>query len=720
MLSLDPKIHPSITATGEQLMKKRIADNLNKKISERPTPQQLVKGGILKNDVLLPDQMVPNSKSSPGIHHDPSDLTLLLRRQSVQEPVKTVNSKHRHSVSGPVSQNSFRSPPPISMLRDESSSMEWEVNFDNKKTDGEDASTARKTSVSSFGSLPSPLDFTSLHPESPENTAVPSPQATASQSSQLFTSSMLSVASTCLGHKGGGVASPRQTRRKSSSKQKVKKYNFHEYKPPAHQGSKIIKTPASTTKMTGPHSLLLQQQQILLQIQLLQQQRPDQSNINLPNIPQNCSPEQQMGILLKALSELQAQNGQKGGKSARNIPASTKAPLSVANGSIVTSPTKTASACPVINGSGHINPETLIPTENGKQLRVEDIKVNHLRNACKERGLGVTGKKTHLLERLLENNNGVLPISLVTEVMRDLNNKQASMPTGFMSSSGQYNSSISSTKQSQKAESPAAKSYLKPEQLQETINTILSQKKLDYQINRKHGPLAPAPVVDKIIDVSNVPHPSASTPPTLRSQSTSGDVPSYKSGVSNFRKSISMPGSPEGHHKAAPQQEDILASVMTPSPLGFSEQHVSAAKADLLSPTTGNDSTATISNENSQMQQLSPTREFLAQITEWQSQSGNTVSSSNNLPFLHPDDLGDLDSINIPQSLPSTLANYQATTAGLMDMLADPPLLTSTASQPLHDILASAAKQELYPGGCSGRKMTVNDVMDTTTLMVSS
>ena len=737
----DPKVHPHIQATKNQLRKKNIAESLNQKLAERPGPLDLIRRDILNPGDALADMV----KSVPGLDtaldHAPtmqlSGAKDGARRQSFHEsqglqPAVPPSSHHqqakRHSISGTVAREKGGVFASLSM--DDASNMEWEGTQEPARK-GE--SHSRKLSESSFSSLPSPIDFSSLQPEmgspkqSPEGPQVSSPSTNPTTRFQhSCATSALSAATNSVGVRGGGVAaSPRHPRKKSTPKSKMKKYNFHEYKPPAHHG-KIEKKPSPTTKLTGPYSLILQQQQILLQIQLLQQQYPDQLNFTLPQIPQGTSPQQQMNILLKALAELTQQAQQHSAKkgaaegahppvlsssptstSASTVPSLASGMMDTATSSANTNGTITASSL-LLGSESHPSPDTVILSEDGRSLRLEDIKVNHLRNALKERGMGVTGKKMELLERLLEHNHRTLPASLASEVLSELNARRPSLPATFPASRGSgvasgsntgssfhFSPSQSRQNRSESLSGPVPQ-MLKAEQLQEKIKEMCEQKKRDH-FSGKPGTLYPAPVVEAMYNFDiTTSMPNSSLPvsravPTTTNgvamgRSTSSAAETHGSGGQQqqqphntfspplpFPRSISLPTSPGPRRRS---QEDLLSGFANAPPL-------LSLQADLGKSDSGDQSA------------VSPTQDLLAQL---QSDSIAWPPISSTELMLEP-------------TSTTSLAHPPAVGGDpLSNLLGDTPMLTTTASQ-------SHPKSEYYLG--CGSKPATQDSMDTSSLSVS-
>ena len=682
-LATDPKLAPGVQAAQDQLRRKNLAENLNQRIALRPGPLELIKEGILepgdesivqalKSIPLAKPSDVNEASQSPEVEPSPSEplrsSAHVLRRKSVQEPSKStaVSSAHciskRHSIGGlPNVDGVFNSPPSVSDLSIslDDSNMDWESCTDRN---GEGLPT-RKASESSFGSLPSPIDFSCLQADSP---ILRSPESIAVSSSPSVLSSFTPpLSASVLCKRGGGVMSPRPQRKKSGSKNsKVRKYNFHEYKPPNHHG-KIEKKPSTTTKPSGPYDYIVQQQQILLQIQLLQQQYPEQ----LSQIAASGNKDQQMTAIMKALGELSQQGGHHGKKSDKSGRGTPKMDL-----------LKSASVNNSLSGTSQLSPDSLISCENGQQLKVEDIKVNHLRSACKERGLGVTGKKSELLERLLEHNNGKLPSSLVTEVMMERKQLLSSHSNSTNALTGLQVNGVQNKPQRSDSVPGSSKQKLHAEQLQEKIKEICEQSKRVH-LSGKSGTLYPAPVVEAMYNfdipvsssTSNTPVPhgpsvSASEGPVTCSQTT----PSYSTIRAN---SVSL--SPDVGKRPS---EDFLHIITSQSSPSFNRSPT---------PNPLPDSTA-----NPEV--LSPTRDLLEQL-----KMSSSVSWSPDTVTPNPEGLISLSNgLHTGKVNDSTsgVVHSQSGHQGASGLVRDTPLLTSTASQPFQNQLLSTTKSEVLYG----------------------
>ena len=188
---------------------------------------------------------------------------------------------------------------------------------------------------------------------------------------------------------GGGIGkapSPSQTRKKQQKQQKYRKLRYHEYVPPSRPNAKPGKTtPKPSSKPETPYSLLLQQQQLFLQLQVLQQQYPN-------------------GVLMQKLPDLLNTMSTKKGKN--------KGRSSVTSPSNMEGTKQVAAVVPTV-------PQVLQVEQpnrfNSTTVRFDELKVSDLKAACKEMGMIVSGKKAELVERLLEHNNGVLPVAALPD-----------------------------------------------------------------------------------------------------------------------------------------------------------------------------------------------------------------------------------------------------------------------------------------------------------------
>ena len=204
----------------------------------------------------------------------------------------------------------------------------------------------------------------------------------------------------------GKAPSPSQNRKKALKQQKYRKLRYHEYVPPTKSNGKGGKTtPKPLPKSDSPYSVLLQQQQLFLQLQVLQQQYPN-------------------GVIMQKLPDLISSLSKDG-----------KGQSLISKGRVpVTSPASDGS-----RGGGLITsvPQVLQVEQPNKHnlstIRFDDLKVSDLKGACKELGMIVSGKKAELVERLLDHNKGLLPaIALPDNSAKDT--KRQSFSTSHASS----------------------------------------------------------------------------------------------------------------------------------------------------------------------------------------------------------------------------------------------------------------------------------------------
>ena len=204
----------------------------------------------------------------------------------------------------------------------------------------------------------------------------------------------------------GKAPSPSQNRKKALKQQKYRKLRYHEYVPPTKSNGKGGKTtPKPLPKSDSPYSVLLQQQQLFLQLQVLQQQYPN-------------------GVIMQKLPDLISSLSKDG-----------KGQSLISKGRVpVTSPASDGN-----RGGGLITsvPQVLQVEQPNKHnlstIRFDDLKVSDLKGACKELGMIVSGKKAELVERLLDHNKGLLPaIALPDNSAKDT--KRQSFSTSHASS----------------------------------------------------------------------------------------------------------------------------------------------------------------------------------------------------------------------------------------------------------------------------------------------
>ena len=372
-------IDPGLQAKAKQLTKSKLADTLNDKLAKRPGPLVLVRDRILEPDL---GEMVKelNSQSSDLLLSEttaegttPESHVKMVPEISVAEGTSLALQAHHHSIGGGI-------PSPGQLHMEISPARE----LASPLTCGSDISGGfgRKLSDSSISPAPSPGDgFEEVRSpvKSPQDQ---SPRGFNSTYPPLVNPPRAVHTSGILGSTIGKAPSPSQNRKKAQKQQKYRKLRYHEYVPPSKSNGKGGKTtPKPLPKSDSPYSLLLQQQQLFLQLQVLQQQYPN-------------------GVIMQKLPDL-INSLSKDGKGQSlvtkgRVPVTSPAGEGGRVGGLITS-------VPQVLQVEHPNKHNL-PT-----IRFDDLKVSDLKAACKELGMIVSGKKAELVERLLDHNKGLLP-----------------------------------------------------------------------------------------------------------------------------------------------------------------------------------------------------------------------------------------------------------------------------------------------------------------------
>ena len=347
----------------------------------------------------------------------------------------------------------------------------------------------------------------------------------------------------------GKVQSPSQSRKKQQ-KVKYRKLRYHEYVPPTKSNGKGGKTaPSKPPKLDTPYALLLQQQQMFLQLQVLQQQYPN-------------------GVLAQKLPEL-----------LKNMPASftekaqqlLKPKTAGMDYSKSTCTTKT-----------HEIPEDIkVQTSSGNVItvRLDELKVNHLKLACKEMNLIVSGKKVELIERLLEHNNGVLPSSVLQDTSKKSMSQHSSSfesrtspdslsPSPVFQYSKNLNNSSSSPSLFQSKESTTSAAHeatdvaevIPAAEFQNKFDQLMEKQKVEYFSSKSMKAVAPRPDLKHMVAIK--------FPCSSQSSSSLSKVSPAASKVqqSSLIHSKSLPSSPQ---QLSPTEStnSLLQDLMEQSPL---------------------------------------------------------------------------------------------------------------------------------------------------------
>ena len=494
-------IDPSLSATQVRLQKRKIADDLNTRLSNRPGIMELVEGHILEPNLAKALAYLQDTGGS--VSPDSFDR---FSSQTIPSPPTSLSAfgLSLQSGDGTYSEQKFSdsSSPVLS------------------PGDREDHSPQK-----SPAGLFSPSD----------DVPAPPPPPPILKGKQIKTLNNQ--------HHPCKAPSPSQAR-KRQQKPKYRKLRYHEYIPPSKSGAKGGKTNSISKppSVETPYSLLLQQQQLFLQLQVLQQQYPN-------------------GVLVQKLPEL-----------LKNLPASmtekAQALLKPKTAGMETNRPLTKT---------HEIPEDIKvrnPSGSGTiTVRLDELKVNALKSACKEQNLIVSGKKVDLIERLLEHNNGVLPAIVLID-----NSKERRQ--SFMSHSVSVDSSHKSTSNSPQSPdqelmfqfpgkatpsslngvqsmetnssvgSPivsGATVSLQASDLQQRVDKMTEKKKIDFFSANGPRKVAPKPDLSKIVSVNQ--------PAVGEGKSSNGA----------FKHSKSLPTSPQQLSPAG-STDNLIYELMEQSP----------------------------------------------------------------------------------------------------------------------------------------------------------
>lgn len=227
---------PSLIDKQMRLKRKKLEDNLNDKLSFRPGPLELVKENIL--EAGTPISQAVQEGTVPFT--ETTDYLDSLSPESINDSPEASPSPEPSQVASPPSVAS--SP----------------------------GSTCITSTVQALASLQAQ---TQKHTQQQQEKQQQQHQMfLQGQSNQLLTTPS-PLSSSLQGSKKESKS------RKKTAKPKVKKYKYHEYRPPNGEVQK------SDLPSDSPYGLLLQQQQLYLQLQVLYQNYPH--HCMLPSIPEN-------------------------------------------------------------------------------------------------------------------------------------------------------------------------------------------------------------------------------------------------------------------------------------------------------------------------------------------------------------------------------------------------------------------------------------------------
>ena len=229
-------VDPSLIDKQMRLRRKKLEDDLNDKLSIRPGPLELVKENILEAGTAMGQAVQEGTVPFTETTQDYLDT---MSPDSQGSPEQLSSPEPSHALSPPSSQLS---------------------------------STSITSSVQALASLQAQTKKQTVQQQEQQQ-----------QQHQMFLqqqnglqlaqpSQLLTQVPTQVGKKEGRS-------RKKATKPKVKKYKYHEYRPPNGEVQKC------DLPSDSPYGLLLQQQQLYLQLQVLYQNYPH--HCLLPSIPEN-------------------------------------------------------------------------------------------------------------------------------------------------------------------------------------------------------------------------------------------------------------------------------------------------------------------------------------------------------------------------------------------------------------------------------------------------
>lgn len=575
-------VHPSLQANQTQLKRAVTANSLSQKIASRPGPLSLIQKGILDptNNYLV--GAVKQLPLPTGEELDDGGMATnsAASQQGLQQKKR---QQQRHSVatmggqSGQVSSQSsspFHSGDWNKLTSPISRSMSADV--------VEDGHEERLRKGSSSSSIPSPPEFLSL--ESPAH----SPSGSVGVRSPPTSSASFRTLQSGRSINKIPTVSPKLCKKQIKSKRE--KFRFHIYQPP-NQKRNMKEVPQ---KQRSPYSLLVQQQQILLQLQVLQQQHPEMMNtgINFPPIPSDCSPQQHMQILLQTLHKMTENRPNLIPTSKSSPPFSSESVLQKDNSSLSLMATSQQQQHQKTSTTTSFTNESLIQCDNGKKVKFEDVRVNNLKEACKEKKLVVSGKKAELVERLLEHNNGVLPASVMER--KDVG------PEGRTTTPQELLSSVPTTSpifkfpsnQPDNVTAPIRTNYMHIKKIQDRFDEDNQKKKLNYiSGNNYSGPIAPMP--DTVPARYTVQHQKLTNQVSL-SIATSNNSSVVNNSLSHAYACESQSHQPLIKKKSLSEPSSPILSPT--SPLTLLTEMISGDSSSMLNPQTSRQQLDTVSS----------------------------------------------------------------------------------------------------------------------------
>ena len=612
-------VHPSLQANQTQLKRAVTANSLSQKIASRPGPLSLIQKGILdpaNNCLVGAVKQLPlptgEELDDGGVAANSAALQQGLQQKKRQQ--------QRHSVatmggqSGQVSSQSsspFHSGDWNKLTSPISRSMSADV--------VEDGHEERLRKGSSSSSIPSPPEFLCL--ESPAHSPSGSVGVRSPPTSSVSFRSLQS------GRSINKIPTVSPKLCKKQIKSKREKFRFHIYQPP-NQKRNMKEVPQ---KQRSPYSLLVQQQQILLQLQVLQQQHPEMMNtgINFPPIPSDCSPQQHMQILLQTLHKMTENRA----NFSSSIPTSKSSPpfsseliLQKDNSplSLMTGSQQHQQQQKTSTTSMSFTSESLIQCDNGKKVKFEDVRVNNLKEACKEKKLVVSGKKAELVERLLEHNNGVLPASVMER--KDVG------PEGRTTTPQELLSSVPTTSpifkfpsnQPDNVTAPIRTNYMHIKKIQDRFDEENQKKKLHYiSGNSYSGPIAPMP--DTVPARYTVQHQKLTNQVPL-SMATNNNSSVMNNSLSHAYACESQSHQPLIKKKSLSEPSSPILSPT--SPLTLLTEMISGDSSSMLNPPTSRQQLDTISAAVKQQYTAQPCNGVAGSSVVYNSGSNSTLMTN--------------------------------------------------------------------------------------------